>query len=66
MVHLVPSAGLPDINTIKKKGIRVNKKFIPANKHFAIGKMYLGIYTLFIKEKLPTTDVSELLVASEK
>ena len=32
-------------------GINVNKKLIPTNKHLDSGNMYLGIYTLFIKNK---------------
>ena len=37
------------------KGIKVSKKFIPTNRHFESGNIYLGIYTLLIKLKLPTT-----------
>ncbi len=62
----MPPSTLPLNITIKKNGTKVNKKFIPANKHFATGKIYLGIYTLFINEKFPTTAFSELFVASEK
>ena len=66
IVHFVPAAASPDNNMIKKNGIKVNKKFIPANKHFANGKMYFGMYTLFINEKLPVIDVKQLFVASLK
>ena len=66
IVHFVPAAGSPDNKIIRKNGIRVNRKFIPANKHFASGKIYFGIYTLFINEKFPTIDVKQLFVASLK
>ena len=32
------------------KGIKVSKKFIPTNRHFESGNIYLGIYTLLIKQ----------------
>lgn len=55
-----------DSRIIAIHGINVNKKFIPTNKHFAIGKMYFGIYTLFISVKLYTTEVIALDEASLK
>ena len=42
--------GVPVIKIIAYNGISVSKKFIPANKHFDNGNMYLGIYILFIKK----------------
>ena len=66
IVHFVPTAGSPDNKIIRKNGIKVNRKLIPANKHFASGKMYFGMYTLFINEKFPVIDVKQLFVASLK
>ena len=48
------------------KGINVSKKFIPTNKHFDSGNMYLGIYILLIKEKFATTELIDKLEASVK
>ena len=47
-------------------GINVNKKLIPANKHFESGNIHLGIYTLLINEKFATTLLIDKLVASLK
>ena len=57
---------LYDNNIIPSHGIKVNRKFIPTKIHFAKGKIYFGIYTLFINRKLSTTDVIALFEASLK
>ena len=46
---------VPVANITIYKGIKVNRKLIPTNKHLDKGNMYLGIYTLLIREKLLTT-----------
>ena len=51
---------------MNNNGINVNKKFIPTNNTFDIGKIYFGIYTLLIKAKFDTTDVIAVFVASLK
>ena len=57
---------VPVAKMIIYKGINVNKKFIPTNRHFESGKMYFGMYTLLIREKLPTTLLIAKLEASLK
>ena len=67
---LISAGYVPIPNLVKiikpNHGIKVNRKFIPTNRHLANGKMYFGIYTLLIKEKLSTTEVMAVLLASEK
>ena len=45
-------SGVPVAIIIAYNGIKVNKKFIPINKHFESGNIYLGIYILLINPKV--------------
>ena len=51
---------------IMYNGTKVNKKFIPENKHFDNGKIYLGIYTLLISPIFDTIEDIHCVVASLK
>ena len=42
----------------------LTKKLIPTNKHSDKGKIYLGIYILFNKEKFATTALMDEFDAS--
>ena len=62
IVHFVPAAGSPDNKIIRKNGIKVNRKLIPANKHFASGKMYFGMYTFLLMRSFQLLMLSSCLL----
>ena len=55
-----------DNKIIANQGINVNRKLIPTNRHFDIGKIYFGIYTLVIKRELLVTEFKHIVVHSLK
>jgi hypothetical protein len=51
---------------IKNTAHKENNKFTKQDILLEIGKIYLGIYTFFINDAPPITDVIDIEVASEK